>query len=388
MIYLDNAGTTKASKKVIQAMLPYFDEFYGNASSLHEYGQIAKERLDQARKNVARLIGAEADEIYFTSGGSESDNWAIESACKLGKIKNKKHIITSAFEHHAVLHKLREKEKEGFTVTYLPVYENGIVKTDDLNNALTDDTCLVTVMFANNEIGTIQPIGEIAKICKEKGVIFHTDAVQAVGHLPINVNALNVDMLSVSAHKFHGPKGVGFLYCKKGVPLFNLINGGAQEKNKRAGTENLAGIIGLSVALEDAVNEMEEVALKETELRNYLFKELSKIPRSKINGDVTCRLPNNVNMSFYGVEGESLILLLNDNGICASSGSACTSGSLDPSHVLLAIGLPHEVAHGSLRLTLSKYNTKEEIKKVVDIVSKVVGYLRSISPVWSELENK
>lgn len=386
MIYLDNAGTTKVSEKVKKAMLPFFDEIYGNASSLHEMGQVAKEYLEQAREKVAKLIGAESDEIYFTSGGSESDNWAIESACKFGALKGKKHIVTSAFEHHAVLHTLKEKEKQGFTITYLPVYENGIVKVEDLRNALTDDTCLVTIMYANNEIGTIQPISEIGAICKDKKIPFHTDAVQAVGHLPIDVKKDNIDIMSVSGHKFHGPKGVGFLYCKKGVPLFNLINGGAQEKNKRAGTENLAGIVGLSVALENAVAEMQKVTQREIELRDKLFAELSKVPHSKINGDKNKRLPNNFNMSFEGIEGESLLLLLNDKGICASSGSACTSGSLDPSHVLLAIGLPHEIAHGSLRLTLSKYTTEKEIDEVIKYVPEVVEYLRKMSPVWDKLE--
>ena len=386
MIYLDNAGTTKVSEKVKNAMLPYFDEIYGNASSLHDMAQIAKEHLERAREKVASLIGAEPREIYFTSGGSESDNWAIDSACKIGKQQGKMNIITSAFEHHAILHTLKEKEKQGFRVTYLPVYENGIVKVDDLKNALTDDTCLVTIMYANNEIGTIQPINEIGELCREKGVPFHTDAVQAIGHLKVNVREQNIDMLSISGHKFHGPKGVGVLFCKKNIPLFNLINGGAQERNKRAGTENLAGIVGLSVALEDAVNEMEEVAKKETKLRNKLFEDLSKIPHSKINGDIKNRLPNNFNMSFEGIEGESLLLLLNDKGICGSSGSACTSGSLDPSHVLLAIGLPHEIAHGSLRLTLSKYTTEAEINETIKAVPEVVAYLRKMSPVWDKLE--
>jgi len=386
MIYLDNAGTTKVSENVKNAMLPYFDEIYGNASSLHEMGQIAKEHLERAREKVAHLIGAEPREIYFTSGGSESDNWAIDSACKIGEMRGKKHIITSAFEHHAILHTLKEKEKQGFKVTYLPVYENGIVKVEDLKNALTDDTCLVTIMYANNEIGTIQPIKEIGAMCREKNVPFHTDAVQAVGHLPVNVSEQNIDMLSISGHKFHGPKGIGVLFCKKNIPLFNLINGGAQERNKRAGTENLAGIVGFSIALEDAISEMKEVTKKETKLRDKLFKELSKIQHSKINGDTNSRLPNNFNMSFEGIEGESLLLLLNDKGICASSGSACTSGSLDPSHVLLAIGLPHEIAHGSLRLTLSKYTTEEEINETIRAVPEVVEYLRKMSPVWDKLE--
>lgn len=386
MIYLDNGATTKVSESVKQAMLPYMDNIYGNASSLHQMGQIAKEHLEKAREEIASLLGCEAREIYFTSGGSESDNWAIDSACKMGEKKGKKHIITSAFEHHAILHTLQEKEKQGFRVTYLPVYENGIVKMKDLQNAICDDTCLVTIMFANNEIGTIQPIQEIGKICREKGVTFHTDAVQAVGHIPVNVTDLNVDMLSISAHKFHGPKGVGLLYCKKTTPLFNYINGGAQERNRRGGTENLMGVVGMAKALEEAIKEMDETAQKEARLRDKLFSELSKIPHSKINGDVNHRLPGNFNMSFEGIEGESLLLLLNEEGICASSGSACTSGSLDPSHVLLAIGLPHEIAHGSLRLTLSKYTTEEEIDKVIKVVPEVVETLRNMSPVWDKLK--
>lgn len=386
MIYLDNGATTKVSESVKQAMLPYMDNIYGNASSLHQMGQIAKEHLEKAREEIASLLGCEAREIYFTSGGSESDNWAIDSACKMGERKGKKHIITSAFEHHAILHTLQEKEKQGFRVTYLPVYENGIVKVEDLQNAICDDTCLVTIMFANNEIGTIQPIQEIGKICREKGVTFHTDAVQAVGHIPVNVKDLNVDMLSISAHKFHGPKGVGLLYCKKTTPLFNYINGGAQERNRRGGTENLMGVVGMAKALEEAIKEMDETAQKEARLRDKLFSELSKIPHSKINGDVNHRLPGNFNMSFEGIEGESLLLLLNEEGICASSGSACTSGSLDPSHVLLAIGLPHEIAHGSLRLTLSKYTTEEEIDKVIKVVPEVVETLRNMSPVWDKLK--
>lgn len=384
MIYLDNAGTTKVSEHVKQEMLPYFDEFYGNASSLHTYGQRAKEKLEGARAKIAKCLGVEPREIYFTSGGSESDNWAIENACEIGLKQGKKHIITSTIEHHAILHTLKKKEKEGFTVTYLPVYEDGIVRVEDLKNALTDDTCLVTIMYANNEIGTIQPISEIGEICKERKVLFHTDAVQAVGH--IHVDLTNVDMLSISGHKFHGPKGVGVFYCKKTVPLISFINGGAQERGKRAGTENLAGIVGMATALEDAYAEMDKTAEKETKFRDKLLNELSKIPHSKINGDREKRLPNNFNMCFEGIEGESLLLLLDDKGICASSGSACTSGSLDPSHVLLAIGLPHEVAHGSLRLTLSKYNTEEEIDKVIETVPKIVEYLRKMSPVWDRLE--
>lgn len=383
MIYLDNAGTTKVSENVKKAMLPFFDEIYGNASSLHTAGQKAKEYLEEAREGIATVLGAEPREIYFTSGGSESDNWAIENACKIGARKGKKHIITSQIEHHAILNTLKEKEKQGYMVTYLPVYEDGIVKVQDLVDAITDDTFFVTIMFANNEIGTLQPINEIAKICHEKGIIFHTDAVQAVGHTKIDLT--NIDMLSASGHKFHGPKGVGIFYCKKTLPLIPFINGGAQEKNKRAGTENVAGIVGMMVALKDAAGEMEEVSKKEVYLRDKLFNSLSKIPHSKINGDRTKRLSNNFNMCFEGIEGESLLLLLDDCGICASSGSACTSGSLDPSHVLLALGLPHEVAHGSLRLTLSKYNTEEEIDKVIEAVPKIVDYLRKMSPVWDKL---
>lgn len=383
MIYLDNAGTTKTSHEVVNAMIPFFEEEYGNASSLHSMGQRAKEHLDAARKIVAECINADAGEIYFTSGGSESDNQAIISASILGERKGKKHIISSQFEHHAVLHTL---EKRGFSVTYLPVYENGIVKIEDLKNAIREDTCLVTIMFANNEIGTIQPIKEIGQICHEKGIIFHTDAVQAVGHVPVDVKEMNIDMLSISGHKFHGPKGVGALYCKKTVLLNKFIEGGAQEKNKRAGTENVAGIVGMATALKNACDHMDENAQKEIKLRDKLITKLSKIPHSSLNGDWKNRLPNNFNMCFEGIEGESLLLLLNDEGICASSGSACTSGSLAPSHVLLAIGRPHEVAHGSLRLTLSEYNTEEEIDKVIKVVPPIVELLRKMSPVWDELE--
>lgn len=386
MIYLDNAGTTKVSDNVLKKINPFFNEIYGNASSLHTAGQIAKEHLESARADVAKCLNANADEIYFTSGGSESDNWALNSAAKYGALKGKKHIITSAIEHHAILHTLDELKKQGFEVTYLPVYENGIVKVEDFKNAIRPDTVLVTIMFANNEIGTIQPVEEIGKICREKGIIFHTDAVQAVGHLPIDVAKMNIDMLSMSGHKFHAPKGVGALYCRKGTPLFNFIYGGAQERNRRAGTENLPGIVGLATALKDATSEMEKTAKREKYLRDKLFTELKKIPHSKINGDLEKRLPNNFNMCFEGIEGESLLLLLDEKGICASSGSACTSGSLDPSHVLLAIGLAHEVAHGSLRLTLSKYTTEEEIDATIKAVPEVVDYLRKMSPVWDELQ--
>lgn len=386
MIYLDNAGTTKISAKAKEAMMPFFDEIYGNASSLHMAGQIAKEHLESARKRIAKAINAEPSEVYFTSGGTESDNWAISTACKFGALKGKKHIVTSAIEHHAVLHVLDEMKKQGFKVTYLPVYENGIVRVEDVKKAITPETCLVTIMFANNEIGTIQPIEEIGKICAESGVIFHSDAVQAVGHVKVDVKTLKVNMLSMSGHKFHGPKGVGALYVKKGTPLFNFIHGGAQEQNRRAGTENLSGIVGMSVALEEAVEEIESTSKKLTELRDLLLTELSKIEHSKINGDKVKRLPNNFNMCFEGIEGESLLLLLSDAGVCASSGSACTSGSLDPSHVLLALGLPHEVAHGSLRLTLSRYTTKEEILITIKEVKRVVELLRKMSPVWDSLQ--
>lgn len=374
------------SSSVLKVMKPFYSDIYGNASSLHSAGQIAKEHLEHARSIIAKCINSSPNEIYFTSGGSESDNWAINSMAKYGALKGKRHIISSQIEHHAVLHPLDELKKLGFEITYLPVYENGIVRVEDLKKAIRPDTIFVSIMFANNEIGTIQPIAEIGAICKQNGIIFHTDAVQAVGHVLVDVKEMNIDMLSMSAHKFHGPKGVGALYCKKGTPLFNLINGGAQESNRRAGTENLAGIMGMATALFEANRDMEKTAKKEQKLRDLLFKELSQIPHSKINGDVKNRLPNNFNMCFEGIEGESLLLLLDDEGICASSGSACTSGSLDPSHVLLAIGLPHEVAHGSLRLTLSKYTTKQEIEKTIIAVPKIVEYLRKMSPVWDELQ--
>lgn len=386
MIYLDNAGTTKISESVLKAMMPYLEKEYGNPSSLHTLGQKSKEAIEKAREEIASILNAEPREIYFTSGGSESDNQAILSAAAIGKRKGKMHIVSSAFEHHAVLHTLKKLEKEGYSVTYLDVYENGIIHLDDLENAITDDTCLVTIMFANNEIGTIQPVKEIGEICHKKGVIFHTDAVQAVGHLHIDVKALNIDMLSLSAHKFHGPKGVGALYVNKKILVSNLIEGGAQERGKRAGTENVAGIVGMGVALKEAAKEMDAVSKAETRLRDKLICELSKIPHSALNGDREKRLSNNFNMCFEGIEGESLLLLLDDEGICASSGSACTSGSLDPSHVLLAIGRPHEVAHGSLRLTLSKYTTEKEVDEVIKKVPEIVEYLRKMSPVWDELE--
>ena len=386
-IYADNAATTKMSQTAIQAMLPYMETIYGNPSSLHSVGQEAKEALNDARERVAKVLGATAREIYFTSGGSEADNQAIRSAAVLGKRKGKTHIISTAFEHHAVLHTLKKLEKEGFTVTYLDVHANGLVTPEQVAEAITPETCLVTVMFANNEIGTIQPIREIGAVCRKAGVLFHTDAVQAVGHLPINVVEDNIDMLSLSAHKFHGPKGVGVLYAKRGIILTNLIEGGAQERGKRAGTENIPGIMGMTAALEEAVAEMPETAARLTKLRDRLIEGLSEIPHGEVNGDLEHRLPGNVSFCFEGIEGESLLLLLDDKGVCASSGSACTSGSLDPSHVLLAIGRPHEVAHGSLRLSLGKDNTAEEVEQIIVSVKEVVEYLRNMSPVWRDLMN-
>lgn len=385
-IYADNAATTKMSDVAIKTVTDAMNEIYGNPSSLHSIGQQAAEKLLKARMEVAQCLGADYKEIYFTSGGSEADNQAIISAARFGKLKGKKHIISIKIEHHAVLHTLEKLEKEGFEVTLLDVGENGIVNPDDVKNAIREDTALVTIMFANNEIGTIQPIKEIGEICKEKGVIFHTDAVQAVGHIKIDVNELNIDMLSLSAHKFHGPKGVGVLFARKNIPLTNVIEGGAQERGKRAGTENLPAILGMTAALKDAVNNIEENAEKVTFLRDRLIEGLSHIPHSAINGDVKKRLPGNVNFCFEGIEGESLLLLLDNKGVAASSGSACTSGSLDPSHVLLAIGRPHEVAHGSLRLTLCEENTKEEVDYIVKAVAEVVEYLRSMSPVWDKLQ--
>ncbi|MDE5789175.1 MAG: cysteine desulfurase NifS [Clostridia bacterium] len=385
-VYVDNAATTAMSDKAIEAMTPYLKEVYGNPSSLHTVGQVAKEALDKAREEVAALIGAKPNEIYFTSGGSEADNQAIRSAAYAGLAKGKKHIISTAFEHHAVLHTLKKLEKEGFEVTYLDVHSHGNITAEEVERAIRPDTALVTVMYANNEVGSVLPVREIGKVCRDKKVIFHTDAVQAVGHIPVNVVNDNIDMLSASAHKFHGPKGVGFLYCRTGVPLKNLIEGGAQERKRRAGTENIAGICATAAALAEAVENLDKNMKKEAALRDKLISGLSKIPHSKLNGDTKSRLPGNVNMCFEGIEGESLLLLLDAKGICASSGSACTSGSLDPSHVLLSLGLPHEVAHGSLRLSLSEYNTEDEIDYIVVEVPKVVEYLRSISPVWEALE--
>ena len=384
-VYLDNAATTKMNRVAIDAMLPYFDQVYGNPSSLYTIGQKANEALTDARERVAKALGCEAKEITFTSGGSEADNQAIVSAATIGARKGKKHIISTAFEHHAVLHTLNKLAKQGFEIELLDVHENGIVTPEQVAAAIRPDTCLVTIMFANNEIGTIQPIKEIGAVCREKGVLFHTDAVQAVGHVYVNVKEQNIDMLSLSAHKFHGPKGTGVLYARKGIALSNIIEGGAQERGKRAGTENVPGIMGLAAALEYAVANLEDNRKKLTALRDRLIDGLSKIPHSILNGDRFSRLPGNVNFCFEGIEGESLLLLLDDKGISASSGSACTSGSLDPSHVLLAIGRVHDIAHGSLRLSLSEENTEEEIDYTIKCVEDVVEYLRSISPIWRDL---
>ncbi len=386
-IYLDNAATTKMSDTALRAMLPYFNEQYGNPSSLYSFGQKAKEAIGDAREKIAELIHGEARAVTFTSGGSEADNQAIRSAAAIGARKGKRHIVSTAFEHHAVLHTLEQLEKEGFEVTLLDVHENGIVQPEEVKAAIRPDTCLVTVMYANNEIGTIQPIQEIGSICRERGVLFHTDAVQAAGHLPIDVQRQNIDLLSLSAHKFHGPKGVGVLYARKGIPLTPLIEGGAQERGKRAGTENVPAIMGMAAALEEACQNMEANRVRLSALRDQLIRGLAQIPHSILNGDAVKRLPGNVNFCFEGIEGESLLLLLDDKGICASSGSACTSGSLDPSHVLLAIGRPHEIAHGSLRLSLSEETTEQEIEYTIRAVTEVVAYLRSMSPVWRDLEN-
>ena len=385
-VYADNAATTKMSQVAINAMLPYFDKVYGNPSSLHSIGQEAKEALDAARETVAKCLGCEPREIYFTSGGSEADNQAIISAARVGARKGKKHIISTAFEHHAVLHTLNKLEKEGYEVTYLDVKEGHNVTARQVRDAIREDTCLVTTMYANNEIGSILPIAEIGAVCKEAGVPFHTDAVQAAGHLHINVKEQNIDMLSLSGQKFHGPKGVGALYCRRGFPLTNVIEGGAQERGKRAGTENIAGICGMAAALEDACQHMDENMPKVAAMRDKLIEGLSKIPHCALNGDPVNRLPGNVSFCFEGIEGESLLLLLDMQGVAASSGSACTSGSLDPSHVLLAIGRVHDVAHGSLRLSLCEYNTEEEVDHILEVVPQVVQYLRNMSPVWRDLQ--
>ena len=384
-IYLDNAATTKMSRTAVEAMLPYLQEQYGNPSSLHSLGQAAAETLSSARERVADCLGCTAREITFTSGGSEADNQALLSAARLGERKGKMHIVSTAFEHHAILHTLKKLEREGFEVTLLPVGENGVVLPEQVAHAIRDDTCLVTVMYANNEIGTIQPIAEIRAVCRARGVLFHTDAVQAAGHLPIDVRGQNIDMLSLSAHKFHGPKGVGVLYSRQGVPLTTLIEGGAQERGKRAGTENIPAIMGMAAALEEACGRLGENAAAVSALRDRLIDGLSEIPHSVLNGNRTQRLPGNVSFCFEGIEGESLLLLLDDKGICASSGSACTSGSLDPSHVLLAIGRVHDIAHGSLRLTLSEETTAEEVEYTIQAVGEAVAHLRAMSPIWRDL---
>ena len=384
-IYLDNAATTKMSRTAVEAMLPYLQEQYGNPSSLHSLGQAAAEALSSARERVADCLGCTAGEITFTSGGSEADNQALLSAARLGERKGKMHIVSTAFEHHAILHTLKKLEREGFEVTLLPVGENGVILPEQVEHAIRDDTCLVTVMYANNEIGTIQPIAEIGAVCRARGVLFHTDAVQAAGHLPIDVRGQNIDMLSLSAHKFHGPKGVGVLYSRQGVPLTTLIEGGAQERGKRAGTENIPAIMGMAAALEEACGRLGENAAAVSALRDRLIDGLSEIPHSVLNGDRTQRLPGNVSFCFEGIEGESLLLLLDDKGICASSGSACTSGSLDPSHVLLAIGRVHDIAHGSLRLTLSEETTAEEVEYTIQAVGEAVAHLRAMSPIWRDL---
>lgn len=388
-VYADNSATTKISKNALDAMMPYLTEEYGNPSSLYAVGQNAKKGVELARKQVADALGAaKENEIYFTSGGSEADNWAIKGAAHQMLKKGKKHIISSAIEHHAVLHTLDALKKEGFEVTLLDVHENGIVRLDELKAAVREDTGLVTIMFANNEIGTIQPIAEIGAFCREAGILFHTDAVQAVGNVPINVTEMNIDMLSLSAHKIHGPKGVGVLYCRNGIRIDNLIDGGAQERSRRAGTENTAGIAGLGVAITDAVSNIPARAEKLIKMREHFITEALKIERSRVNGDLEKRLPGNINMCFEGIEGESLLLWLDNNGICASSGSACTSGSLDPSHVLLAIGLPHEIAHGSLRISLSDENTMEDVDYILSVLPGIIDKLRAMSPLWERIKKQ
>ena len=387
MIYADNAATTKMSSTAIQAMLPYMDQVYGNPSSLHTAGQQAAEALQSARERIAVCLGCQPREIFFTSGGSEADNQALISAAKIGERKGKKHIISTAFEHHAVLHTLQGLEKQGFEVELLPVGETGTVTAQQVADAIREDTCLVSVMYANNEIGSVLPVGEIGRVCRERGVVFHTDAVQAAGHLPIGVREQQIDLLSLSAHKFHGPKGIGVLYARQGLMLTTLIAGGAQERGKRAGTENIPAIMGMAAALEETCAHMEENARTVAALRDKLIAGLSKIPHCALNGDPVHRLPGNVSFCFEGIEGESLLLLLDAKGICASSGSACTSGSLDPSHVLLAIGRPHEVAHGSLRLSLCHWNTEEDVDEMLRVIPQVVEYLRNMSPMWKDLKS-
>ena len=385
-VYADNAATTRVSQTALDAMMPYFTEVYGNPSSLHTFGQEAKEALENARERIAGHLGCQPREIYFTSGGTEADNMAIRTAAALGARKGKKHIISTAFEHHAVLHTLKKLEKEGYEITLLDVKDTHNITARQVKDAIREDTCLVTTMFANNEIGSVLPIREIGAVCKEAGVIFHTDAVQAVGHLPIHVKDLGIDMLSLSGHKFHGPRGVGVLYIRRGIAPANIIEGGGQERGKRPGTENLPGIMGMAAALDESIAHMAEHTEKVTALRDKLIAGLSKVPHCVLNGDAVNRLPGNVSFCFEGIEGEALLLLLDAKGVCASSGSACTSGSLDPSHVLLAIGRPHEIAHGSLRLSLCHENTEEEVEHILKVVPEVVDYLRRMSPVWKDLE--
>lgn len=387
-VYADNAATTSLSKEALDAMMPYLTEHYGNPSSLYKLGTVTRKAVEQARETVAECINADPKEIFFLSGGSEADNWAIKGAAALGAKKGKKHIITSAFEHHAVLHTLKALEKQGFEVTYLDVHENGIVRTDELENAIREDTALVTIMFANNEIGTIQPVKEIGEICKKHNVLFHTDAVQAVGSVPVDVKEIGCDMLSMSAHKFHGPKGVGAIFIRKGLRFDNLIDGGAQESGRRAGTENIAGVVGMAAALKHSCEIMQERNVRLVKMRDRLIDSLLQIERSRINGDRIKRLPGNINMCFEGIEGESLLLSLDLKGVSASSGSACTSGSLDPSHVLLAIGLPHEIAHGSLRLSFSDINTEEDVDYIISIVPDIIKKLRAMSPLWEKIKKE
>ena len=384
-VYADNAATTKISDAALEKLNSVMKDTFGNPSSLYKVGQSAKKVLEDSREEIATLIGASPKEIFFSSGGSESDNWAIISAAEIGKREGKKHIISTKIEHHAVLHTLEKLEKEGFEITLLDVYENGIIKLEDLENSIREDTCLVTIMYANNEIGTVQPVNKIGRICRKHNVLFHTDAVQAIGHIPISVGIDNIDMLSASAHKFHGPKGIGFLYVRQGINLTNLIEGGAQERGKRAGTENVPAIASMTVALNESLKNVEDTRMRLMSLRDRLIKKLRMIPHSALNGDEVCRLPGNVNFCFEGIEGESLLLLLDEKGISASSGSACTSGSLDPSHVLLAIGRVHDVAHGSLRISLGEDATKEEVDYIAECVEEVVEKLRSFSPVWRDL---
>lgn len=384
-IYADNAATTPVSKSVLQAMEPFYTKIYGNPSSIYSVGREAKRPLELARETVADCLGALPNEIFFTSGGSEGDNWAIKGVAHMLKEKGKKHIITSTFEHHAVLHSCEALEKEGFEVTYLNVHKDGLIRLEELEAAIREDTALVSIMYANNEIGTIQPVAEIGAICKKHGVIFHTDAVQAAGNIHIDVNEQNIDLLSISGHKFHAPKGVGAMYIRKGINIPNLIDGGAQERGRRAGTENVAQIVGMSVALKEACAGIDERTVRLTKMRDRLMEGALKLERSRVNGDRVKRLPGNINMCFEGIEGESLLLMLDLKGVCASSGSACTSGSLDPSHVLLAIGLPHEIAHGSLRLSFSEQNTEEDVDYILEVLPKIVDRLRSMSPLWEEI---